>query len=185
MQPTPNRYFHWTARLLHWLMAAGMLLMLAFGSAMVSSLAYRPWLLHWHQSLGLLLWLLAWLRLANRRWHPPPALPADLPSWQCWAAKISHVWLYLCMLALPIIGWGMQSAAGYPVVLLPGWTLPALLPVSPAWYAWLRSTHSWLAWLFGLALLLHLSAALTHGWIRRDQVLASMLRGAGSDNRLG
>jgi cytochrome b561 len=41
-------------------------------------------------------------------------------------------------------------------------------------YAWLRDLHTDLAYLFFATFLAHFGAALVHGLIRRDGVLASM-----------
>ncbi len=78
------------------------------------------------------------------------------------------------MLALPLVGWGMLSAARYPVALAGPLVLPPILPGSPMLYAALRVLHTVLAYaLFGIVLA-HLGAALLHGLIRRDGVFASM-----------
>ena len=45
----------------------------------------------------------------------------------------------------------------------------------------LRKAHGYLAYLLFLTVLLHLAAALFHGWVRRDEVLDSMLRGRERD----
>jgi cytochrome b561 len=45
------------------------------------------------------------------------------------AAKLSHYALYALLIGLPLLGWGMLSAASYPVVVLFGGVhLPAILP---------------------------------------------------------
>lgn len=165
------------ARLLHWLMALLILAMLFIGVGMVGSLG--PWqhrLVSLHKGVGLLLLGLLLLRLAVRLRQSPPALPASIPAWQQRLAHSAHVLLYGLMLALPLLGWAMQSAGGYPLVLL-GWVLPAIAPQDVDLYAGLRSAHGWLAYLLFASILLHLAAALFHGLIRRDGVLAGMLRG--------
>ena len=79
------------------------------------------------------------------------------------------------MLALPLVGWAMLSAAGYPIGLVGSLVLPPILPRDPILYAWLRPLHTLLAYtLFGLVLA-HLGAALMHGLIRRDGVFSSMI----------
>ena len=40
-----------------------------------------------------------------------------------------------------------------------------------------RFVDGYLAYLLFLTVLVHLAAALFHGWVRRDEVLDSMLRG--------
>ena len=87
--------------------------------------------------------------------------------------------LYALMLSLPLLGWGMISAAGDPVMLGSSLQLPAILPANAQLFAVLRKAHGYLAYLLFFTVLLHLAAALFHGWVRRDGVLQSMLRGRG------
>ncbi|MFI8381952.1 cytochrome b [Pseudomonas sp. NPDC079086] len=165
------------ARLLHWLMALLILAMLFIGVGMVSSLG--PWqhrLVSLHKGVGLVLLGLMLLRVVMRLRQSPPALPANIPAWQQRLAHSAHGLLYGLMLALPLLGWAMQSAGGYPLVVL-GWTLPAIAPQDVDLYAGLRRAHGWLAYLLFASILLHVAGALFHGLIRRDGVLASMLRG--------
>lgn len=166
------------ARVLHWLMAALILAMLFVGVGMVASVSARhDWLLAVHKPLGIAILLLAVLRLAVRLRHPPPPLPADLPVLQQLAAHASHWLLYALMLAMPLIGWAMLSAGGYPVMLGASLRLPPIFPTSPVAFAVLRHLHGWLALALVLTFLAHLGAALYHGLIRRDGVLGSMLHG--------
>lgn len=177
-------YFNLPARALHWTMAAMVLAMLFVGVAMVTSLAHYHALVALHRPLGIGILILAVLRLINRWRSPPTELPSDLPGWQRQAAHASHILLYGLMLALPLVGWSMLSAAGYPIGLAGSLVLPPILPRDPAAYAWLRPLHTTLAYtLFGV-ILAHLGAALMHGMIRRDGVLGSMaLRLKGSQPR--
>ena len=94
-----RNHYSRTARWLHWAMAAMILSMIFVGVAMVASLVLRPLLLDIHRPLGLLVLVLAVLRLWHRRRHPPPALPADLPAPQAFAARASHGLLYALMFA--------------------------------------------------------------------------------------
>jgi len=167
------------ARILHWLMAAMILAMLFIGVGMVASVSERhAWLLRIHKPLGIAILLLAVVRLAVRLRHPPPPLPADLPMLQKLAAYASHWLLYALMIAMPLVGWAMLSAGGYPVMLGASLRLPAILPASATAFAILRHLHGWLALLLFLTFLAHLAAALYHGLIRRDGVLASMVGGS-------
>ena len=103
---------------LHWSMATAILAMLFIGVGMVSTVSLRYWtLVNLHKPLGLCILLLAVLRLGVRLRHGAPPLPLDLSWPQRAAAKASHVALYGLMLAMPLIGWGMLSAGGYPVEL--------------------------------------------------------------------
>src|SRR5690606_1562575 len=115
---TPAFLFHARARLLHWLMAPLLIAMLFIGIGMVStaSSAYAL-LLATHKPLGVAILVLLVLRIAVRLRHRPPPLPADLPPSQRRAATFSHWLLYALMLAMPMTGWAMLSAAGHPVTL--------------------------------------------------------------------
>ncbi|MET0290561.1 MAG: cytochrome b/b6 domain-containing protein [Pseudoxanthomonas sp.] len=172
-----NRYGHFDAlaRTLHWLMAAMILAMLFIGAGMVVSLAWRPTLLDLHRPLGIAILLLVVVRLVNRLRSPPPPLPANLPAIQKFAAHASHWLLYGLMFAMPLIGWAMLSAGGYPIVLFGGVHLPAIAPHRADLYALLRPAHTVLAYVLFATVLGHLGAALYHGWVRRDGVLDSML----------
>lgn len=171
------RHFNLLARVLHWSMAVAILAMLFVGAGMVVSLRHRDELLDLHRPLGLAILLLALVRLANRLRHAPPPLPADLPRIQVLAATASHWLLYALMLAMPLIGWAMLSAGGYPVVLVDGVNLPAILPHSPVIYGMLRPLHGVLAYVLFFTILAHLGAALFHAWVRRDGVFGQMAKG--------
>lgn len=177
MNRPSSLHFNLLARVLHWTMALLILTMLFVGVTMVASLTLRPMLIDLHRPIGIAILLLALVRLGNRLTHRPPPLPADLPAIQKTAAVASHWVLYALMLSMPLIGWAMVSAGGYPVVMFGGVTLPAIAPHSPGLYAVLRCAHGLLAYLLFATVLVHLSAALYHAWVRRDGVFASMARG--------
>jgi len=139
----------------------------------------HEWLLQLHKPLGITILLLVIVRLVVRFSTRQPPLPADLPGWQVLAAKASHVLLYALMLVLPLLGWGMISAAGDPVMLGHWLQLPSIVPTHAQTFALLRKAHGYLAYLLFLTVLVHLAAALFHAWVRRDEVLDSMLRGKG------
>src|SRR5690348_14399726 len=123
-------------RLLHWLMALCILAMLFIGVGMVSTVKPKYLtLVSIHKPLGIAILVLALVRLAVRLSYGTPPLPADLPEPMKLAAKLSHYALYVLMIGMPLIGWGMLSAASYPVVLFGGAHLPAILPQSDSLHA--------------------------------------------------
>ena len=172
---TPAPLFHARARLLHWMMAPLVVAMLFIGIGMLSttSSAYAL-LLAIHKPLGAAILVLVLLRIHTRFRHRPPPLPSDLPRLQRRAATLSHWLLYALLLLMPVSGWAMLSAAGYPVTLLAGIRLPPIAPHDAGLFAWLRGAHHWLALLLFATFLLHLAAALFHALVRRDGVLESM-----------
>src|ERR1700722_10845317 len=163
------------SRWLHWLMAVMVLVMLFLGIGMAASVSERyRFLVAIHRPLGLAVLVLVAIRLINRLLNPPPPLPDSIPPLQRVAAKGSHVLLYALMFIMPLLGWGMLSAAPYPIVIYGSLRLPPILPENPILYSWLRELHGDFAYLLFAVFLVHLGAALMHGLIRRDGVLESM-----------
>jgi cytochrome b561 len=115
---TAGEYFTPLQRTLHWLLAAIVLAMLFIGIGMVSTLQPKfLTLTAINRPLGIAILLLAIFRLAVRLRRGTPSLPADLPRWQAISAKASHYLLYALLIAMPLVGWSMLSAGGYPIVL--------------------------------------------------------------------
>jgi cytochrome b561 len=172
---TDAKHFSALQRLLHWVMAICILAMLFIGVGMVSTIMpkYLP-LLSTHKTLGIAILVLALIRLVVRFVYGAPTLPADMPEPMKLAAHLSHVVLYALMIAMPLIGWGMMSAGGYPVVLYGHVILPAILPQSATLHTLLWNAHFYLAFAFFAAVLMHVAAALFHALIRRDGVFESM-----------
>jgi cytochrome b561 len=175
---TRGAHFTILQRVLHWLMAVCIIAMLFIGVGMVSTVMpkYVP-LLVTHKTLGIAILVLAVIRIIVRLRFGTPPLPADLPPPMKLAAVLSHYALYALMLAMPLIGWGMLSAGGYPIVLLWNIHLPAILPPSASLHALLWGAHQFLGLAFFALILLHLAAALFHALIRRDGVFESMTAG--------
>ena len=160
---------------LHWLMAICVLAMLFIGVGMVSTVMPKYLtLVSIHKPLGVAILVLALIRLVVRLRYGAPPLPADLPKPMKLGAVASHYALYAFMIGMPLIGWGMLSAAAYPVVLYGGWHLPAILPQSDSLHTLLWNAHFYLAFAFFALILLHVAAALFHALVRRDGVFQTM-----------
>jgi cytochrome b561 len=171
-------------RVLHWLMAICILAMLFIGVGMLSTI--RPdylSLVSFHKPLGIVILVLALIRLVVRLTRGAPPLPASMPAPMKLAAYLSHVAFYLLMIGLPLIGWGMLSAADYPVVVF-GIHLPRIVPHSNGLHTLLWNAHRALALCFFALILIHLAAALLHALVRRDGVFQAMALWR-SDGRTG
>jgi cytochrome b561 len=162
------------SRILHWLMAACLLAMLFIGVSMVASLGDYHTLLTIHRPLGILILLLAVLRLATRLLTRIPEFPPEMPQQERFVVKASESLLYTLFFALPLVGWAMLSAGHYPIVMFGAVHLPPIMPARPELYATLRKTHTLLAYLLFLTFLAHMSAVLFHTLILRDRILQRM-----------
>jgi cytochrome b561 len=162
------------SRLLHWTMAAMVLTMLFIGVAMVASLESYHVLLSIHRPLGIAIVILVVVRFVNRLLNPPPPFPVTMSRAECLVATASEFLMYGLMFVLPLVGWGMLSAARYPIVLFGSVHLPFILPQDLMLYSLLRTTHTILAYLFFLTFIAHFGAILFHTLIVRDGILKRM-----------
>ncbi len=178
----------WGARLLHWTMAALILFQLGLGIRMTTftaDLVTRFDLTQMHKSWGSVIFVLALLRLGWRlASRANPGLPAGTPAWQAHAAGISHAFLYLLMLALPLSGWVAAAASPTQDLLgidnmvfgrfaLPDPWVPGVKSLADA----AATFHSLGALLLAGLLGLHVAAALKHRLVDRDNVLSRMTFG--------
>jgi len=176
--------FSLPSRLFHWIMAPLLLAMLLVGVGMVTTVSdWRPILVGIHKPLGLALLVLAIARLVTRLAKGAPALPATMPSWQQAIAKLSHWVLYGAMLCMPLLGWGMLSAAGYPLPGLGTWHLPPIAPVDVTLYAWLRAAHGIVGEIFFATIIMHVCAGLLHALLLKDGVFDAIALRSKSDGK--
>ena len=164
------------AVLLHW--ASALLIVAGAGLGLtMTDLPLTPAKLRyyaWHKWIGITVFLVAALRLAWRSFVPPPPF-APMPRWQLNAARTVHALLYALMLAIPVSGWVYSSATGVSVSYLNLVPLPNLVPKDKALASVLLTLHQTLNAMLGVALLLHIGAAIKHQWIDRDGSLSRML----------
>jgi len=161
---------------LHWLMAlmiiGGLVMGLVIEDMPLSPLKLK--MLSWHKWNGITVLWLALLRLGVRHLSGAPGLPASMPGWQKLAAEWGHRMLYLLMLLIPLSGWLMSSAKGFPVKYFGVLPLPDFVSPDKALAELIKPWHEIAA--FGLAALvaLHVAAALKHQFIDRDGLLDRM-----------
>src|SRR5258707_5428450 len=171
---TDRQQFPVSMRFLHWLMAAMVLTMLGIGVAMVASLADYHRLVSIHRPVGILILILVVIRFVNRRFSTLPPFPATMSSQERFIAHASEMLLYTLLFVQPLVGWGMLSAARYPIVLYGPLHLFPILPHSVILYAALRKAHTVLAYLLLLAFIAHFGAVLFHTLILRDRLFSRM-----------
>jgi len=163
---------------LHWTVAGLILcvqLPAAFLMVAVEPGALQNALYFTHKNVGLLIFLLAAFRLAWRWKHPVPALPADLPRWQAFAAHATHVLLYLLLFGMPVSGFLYTAFGGFPVPVLGLYDLGQLIPTDKAVAEIFKQSHLTAQWLLYAVVAMHVGGALQHHLIRRDHVLRRML----------
>src|SRR5206468_8541284 len=97
----------------YWTMSPMVLTMLCIGVAMVAWLGSYHVLVSIHRPLGIAILILVVVRFVNRLLNPPPPFPATMSRAECLVATASEFLMYGLMFVLPLVGWGMLSAARY------------------------------------------------------------------------
>jgi cytochrome b561 len=130
----------------------------------------------WHFMLGMLVFMLVWLRLAARLSGPTPMITPELPKLQKLSATLLHLALYLLMIGMPLTGWLMLSAAGKPIPFF-GLELPALIGENKALAKQIKEVHEFVGTTGYYLIGLHAAAALYHHYLKHDNTLTCMLPG--------
>jgi cytochrome b561 len=162
----------------HWLVAALLVIVVAIGwAAEVAPLSTPPRasLLLLHRSIGLAI-LAAMVLRALWRWRdPPPPLPQTVGRMERALAALTHVALYLVLIAMPLAGYVNAAAADHPASFFGIAAIPPLLPANARLSQIAIAVHlagQYAAYAF---VALHVTGALYHGVLRRDGVLDRML----------
>jgi cytochrome b561 len=128
-----------------------------------------------HRSLGLTVLCVTAFRLMWRRAARVPPLPEDTPWVQRVAARTNEYALYALLLAQPVLGFLHSNARGAAVVVYALGTIPPLLAPDRVLAGQLLMAHDSVAKLLLGLIALHVVAALFHHFVRRDDVLSTML----------
>ncbi len=161
----------------HWLIALLVVLMLILGASLDDfSEPAKIILINVHKSIGLTILLLMILRFFWRLSNPIPALPATTATWEKIVVRASHLLWYVCLIAMPLTGWMMSTAAGK----LPNfWWIAKIgvpgIPQSKPLAETISNIHTILAWVITALLVFHILGALKHQFIDKDFVLKRML----------
>jgi cytochrome b561 len=164
------------AQLLHWLIVALIItqVVLALWAGQLHGMAKLAMLAR-HKSVGITILMLAVVRLGWRLVNPTPPLPPTLKPYERFLANFTHAALYVLIFAMPITGWIMTSARGFPASWFNVFQLPDLVAKNRPLYEAMKETHQALALTLGAIATLHLLAALKHHFVLKDTVLRRML----------
>lgn len=164
------------AKAFHWVLAILILWLLSVGFAMVG-IPPGPdklWVYALHKSFGILILVLMIGRLLWRQISPRPGPLPTHKAWEDGLAKIVHFALYACILLMPLSGWVMSSAGGFPAEFFGLFALPAIVPKNEAIFEFTRNVHGFTAWSILGLLALHFAGAFKHHFIDKDETLQRM-----------
>ena len=163
----------------HWIIAALIVLNFALiWSADDASEAVEQQIKGYHFAVGLLILMLTVLRIIWRLMNPAPPYVDTLQAWEVALAKVVNALFYFLMIAIPLTGWAMVSAAsgGHSIGFFGLFEFPGL-PFSKdrGTAGVFHEVHEVFA--IGMLVLfaLHVAAALKHRVIDRDGTMQRML----------
>jgi cytochrome b561 len=165
------------AKFFHWLIFLLIATLLAVGFLMtdMENSPDKFFVYGIHKSVGITVLLLALIRLGWKMANVAPVLPSSLHQVEKFLAHAGHAFLYVLMIAMPLSGWMMSSASGFPVSVFGLFTLPDLVAPDKELKALLVDTHYLLAIVIIVVVSLHILAALTHHFYYKNNVLRRML----------
>ena len=161
---------------LHWLVAAAIIGMLAFGLYIdgLDRGDERSALMALHKSIGITILALVCVRILWRWRNGFPAMLGASPRWQKAAAHAVHGLLLLTTLLLPLTGMLNSLGGGHGLSLF-GLTLVADSGARQETLHAIGESHGAIAWIAIVLTGVHVAAVLKHQVIERDGTLRRML----------
>ncbi len=172
--------FSFPARLLHWAVAAAIPIQIYLGWAAeweeARAESFR--LIRSHYQLGVVIFGLMLLRILWRVGYGVPAHLEAEPRWRSVLAATVHWLFYALLLTMPVSGYVIWVWMDVPMDILGIFHLPKLFtpPVEDetgralAWYI-----HYYSSWAVIALVTLHVTAALWHQFVRRDNGSAARM----------
>ncbi|MBU2968205.1 cytochrome b/b6 domain-containing protein [Pseudoalteromonas sp. C2R02] len=175
---TINNKFDKIQKLLHWSMAFLILLMLfaLIGFANEMTTEEHKEMLVGHSSIGSIISILLLFRIIKRFTKNPKTAQTKQPKWQVITAKAVHFGLYLSMILVPVTGYFTARLHELPVMVFGSFKINASAHVySESNFEFMRNSHEFSIILLISLITIHISAAICHKVILKDDVLKAML----------
>ena len=150
---------------IHWVMAALIIVLIAVGMYMAELDKEDPsrlQLFAMHKSFGMLVLMLAVIRIVWLRMSPAPALPSVFTDKEKRIVSGVKGVLYLLMFLAPISGYVMSSAAGKPVAFFGLFEMPLFIAQNKSIAGFAHEMHEMLAFAMIAFILLHVAGAIKH-----------------------
>ena len=175
--------YHLLQRLIHWAVAIIAICMLAAGATLgilgfdglketfgmpVTNAIYK-----YHKTFGVIMLGLMTLRLVLKLTLGRPDYDPPLPRFNKVASAMVHGLLYVALLVQPMLGWAATAAGGFPIEFF-NTTLPKLIGKDKDLSETLYMVHGAVGALILTLIAIHVGAALTHRFIKRDTVMKRM-----------
>ena len=166
---------------LHWLIAISMISLLAVGFYMTTA---EVWSLYpIHKTFGVVVFIVAILRILWRIKNGWPQPASNYASWEHKLAVVSHWVLITGTIVMPLSGFIFSGAGGYGVEFFGLELAPAnhnpedptkVMPYNAALSDAGHEVHEIAGFVIAVTIALHIAGALKHHFIDRDRTLLRM-----------
>jgi cytochrome b561 len=136
----------------------------------------RKTLFAMHMSTGVLVLVLAVIRVVWLRISAAPKLPTALEYWEKTLTTLVKSLMYLLMLLIPISGILMVNTNGHAVGFYGLFDLPVLIGENKDLHEWLEEIHELVAFSLLFLIILHVAGALKHRFFDMGNDLDVMKR---------
>ena len=163
--PVSSRIFHWISAIL---------LLITWILIVVYQNTDQNLYINLHKAFGLsvLFWMIA--RAFNRLLIKVPA-SVVMPLWQKKISQLTHLALYMILIAMPVAGLLTSVYGGHPVDMFGLFEIPVFVTPNRSTARFYENIHTGVIWpmIIGLTLL-HIGAALYHQFILKDKLINRM-----------
>ena len=127
-----------------------------------------------HKALGMVVLATAVLRIIWKHASKSPKALDTHAKWEKFLSKTIHIVLYILMVAMPLSGWMMSSAGGYPVSFFGLFEFPAIVGENKQIGGIAHQAHTVIAYALIICVGLHIVGALKHHVIDKDLTMTRM-----------
>ena len=163
--PVSSRIFHWISAIL---------LLITWILIVVYQNTDQNLYINLHKAFGLivLFWMIA--RGFNRLLIKVPA-SVVMPLWQKKISQLTHLALYMILIAMPVAGLLTSVYGGHPVDMFGLFEIPVFVTPNRSTARFYENIHTGVIWPMIIAFtLLHIGAALYHQFILKDKLINRM-----------
>ena len=127
-----------------------------------------------HKSIGASFFIWTLLRIINRFITKTPPHP-PMPKWQTAIAHLTHLGLYVAMLAMPITGMLMSMYGGRGVSVFGLFSLPSVVGIDRQMAKVMNGLHTGAVFYVLVFLVIaHVGGALYHQFVMKDNLISRM-----------
>ena len=165
------------SKILHWLIATIMISLIVIG--WYTSGLDEETVLYWrmldlHITLGLAMFMLFLIKVTWKIYSPNPDYIPGLASWERITARSVHWFFIIAIGLIPLIGFLYAASDGEPINIYDFFEIPDIGSFTKSVRHTLHDVHMYLAYTGAALIVVHITAALKHHFIDRNDTLRRM-----------